>query len=271
MSRTTIRTDILAAALALLAAGPATAQTQEFVVPLSAPGQPAILDVNLNQGGLVVEAFDGDQIVIESRSPEPAAAVEKVDGMYRIPNNSIGLKIEERDNTVSISTDWNGDGIQLAVKVPRRTSIRAQVINGSDLVVSGVSGQHELKNINGSIEARGIRGSLVANSRNGGLTIEFLEIAPDTPMSFITWNGAVDVTFPPDLRATLKMQAGQGDIQTDFPVELRPSEPARTEQSNGKGYRVELNREVVATVGGGGAEMRFKTFNGSILIRKAGG
>ena len=146
-----------------------------------------------------------------------------------------------------------------------------QVINGDDLVVSGVSGEHELKNVNGSIEARGMRGSVIANSSNGSLTVELLEISADTPMSFVSWNGDVDVTFPADLRATLKMQAGQGEILTDFQVELQPSVQARTEEREGKGYRVELNREVTGTVGGGGPEMRFKTFNGDVLVRKAGG
>lgn len=249
---------------------PAKAQSQEFVVPVSAPGEPVTLDVQLNQGGLVVEGFDGDHIVVESRSEESDGEIEQVDGMFRIPNNSLGLTIEENNNTVTIGTDWTGSGVNLHVKVPRRTSLRVHVVNGEDLVVSGVSGKHELKNVNGSIEARGLRGSVVANSTNGDVLVELLEITPNAPMSFVSWNGDVDVTFPEDLKATLKMQAGQGDILTDFQVKLQPSPPARTEEKSGKGYRVELNREIVGTVGGGGPEMHFKTFNGDVLVRKHG-
>ena len=284
MSRT-IRFTLLAAALSLLAPGLSSAQGpttqsptaqspktqgQEFVVPLSAPDQPAILEVHLTQGGLAIEGFDGNQVVVESQPIESEDEIEEVDGMFRIPNTSVGLTIEEHDNTVSIGTSWTGSGVRLNVKVPRRTSLRVQVTNGDDLVVSGVSGEHELKNVNGSIEARDMSGSVVATATNGDLTVEFQEITKDTPMSFVSWNGDVDVTFPPSLQATLKLQAGQGEILTDFDLTLQASAPARTEEKRGKGYRVELNREVVGTVGGGGPEMRFKTFNGNVLVRKAG-
>lgn len=261
----------LAAALLLLAPSLSHAQSQEFVVPLSDPGQPAILEVNLSQGSLVIEGFDGNQVVVESRTVDTEEEIQEVGGMFRIPNDSVGLTIEEHRNTVSIGTDWSGSGVDLRVKVPRRTSLRVQVVNGNDLRVSGVSGTHELKNVNGSIEALEMRGSVVANSSNGSLKVTLLEISSDTPMSFVSWNGDVDVTFPASLKATLKMQAGQGDILTDFQVALQPSAPARTEETRGKGYRVELNREVIGTVGGGGPEMRFKTFNGNVVVRKAGG
>jgi DUF4097 and DUF4098 domain-containing protein YvlB len=266
-----IRFTLLAAALSLLVASPSNAQAEEFVVPLSAPDQPAILEVQLSQGGLVIEGFDGNQVVVESRPVESEDEIEEVDGMFRIPNNSVGLTIEEKDNTVSIGTDWTGSGVNLKVKVPRRTSLRVQITNGEDLVISGVSGEHELKNVNGSIEARDMSGSVVANASNGDLTVAFLEISKDTPMSFVSWNGDIDVTFPSSLQATLKLQAGQGDILTDFDVELQASAPARTEEKRGKGYRVELTREVTGTVGGGGPEMSFKTLNGDVLVRKAGG
>lgn len=273
MSRTTRfargAAALVAAAPWLLVPGLSQAQSQEFVVPLSAPDQPAILEVNLTQGGLVIEGFDGNQVIVESRPVDSKGEIEEVDGMFRIPNDSVGLTIEEDDNTVSIGTNWAGSGVDLYARVPRRTSLRVKVTNGKSLIVSGVSGEHELKNVNGSIEARDMRGSVVASASNGDLTISLLEISADTPMSFVTWNGTVDVTLPASLQATLKLQAGQGEILTDFQVSLLPSAPARTEESRGKGYRVELNREVIGTVGGGGPEMLFKTFNGNVLVRKA--
>lgn len=269
--QTIIKKTLVAILAAIAVTGGAAAQSEEFVVPLSAPDRPVTLEVGLSQGGLVIEGFDGNQVVVESRAIEDDEdEVERVDGMFRIPNNSVGLTIEEDDNTVTIDTDWSGNGVNLHVKVPRRTSLKVQIVNGEDLMVSGVSGEHELKNVNGSIEAKQMRGSVVASASNGDITIELLEISADTPMSFVSWNGDVDVTFPADLRATLKMQAGQGDILTDFQVQLQPTAPSRTQNERGKGYRVELNREIVGTVGGGGPEMRFKTFNGDVLVRKIG-
>ncbi len=263
----------MAASLAVIlwTATAAAAQVQEFVVPLSQPGQPVILEARLAQGGLTVEGFDGDQVVIESRSTDEDGAIEKVDGMFRIPNNSVGLVIEEDDNVVSLSTDWSGGEVLLHVQVPRQTSLRVQIMNGEDLVVSGVAGEHELKNVNGSIEARDMQGSVVATASNGDVLVEMVDLTDGAPMSFVSWNGDIDVTFPADLKATLKMQAGQGDILTDYEVALERTPAARSESKSGKGYRVEFNREITGTVGGGGAEIRLKTFNGDVIVRRQGG
>ena len=259
----------LASVLLALVGVASSAAEQEFVVPLSDPGRPARLEVALNQGSLTIEGYDGQQVIVRAGSEAVEAEIEKVDGMYRIPNTATGLTIEEEDNAVSISTDWSGSGLDLVIQVPRATSLDAQIINGEALVVRGVRGDHELKNVNGGIDGRGLSGSVVATASNGPVTIELIEIDPAKPMSFITWNGDVDVTFPPTLAATLRLQAGGGEILSDFPVELQPTS-ASTETSEGKGYRVSVNREVVGTVGGGGPDMRFKTFNGDILVRSGG-
>jgi DUF4097 and DUF4098 domain-containing protein YvlB len=85
-------------------------------------------------------------------------------------------------------------------------------------------------------------------------------------MSFITFNGDVDVTFPASFKADLKMSSMQGEILSDFQLELVPSQPKIDRGDNRFSFKVE--REVHARVGGGGPEIRLKTFNGDIQIRR---
>jgi hypothetical protein len=40
------------------------------------------------------------------------------------------------------------------------------------------------------------------------------------------------------------------------------------EQEGSGGYRVRMEKAVEGTIGGGGPELRFKTFNGDIVLRK---
>ena len=55
---------------------------------------------------------------------------------------------------------------------------------------------------------------------------------------------------------------------TDFDVQVQPREPV-VDRSEGSGsYRVRVEGEIYASVGGGGPQMRFKTFNGDIFIRR---
>lgn len=99
--------------------------------------------------------------------------------------------------------------------------------------------------------------------------VELLEVDADTPMSFSTFNGDVEVTLPAAVQASLFMQSGQGDVYTDFDVQLQPTQAKVTrEQEGGGSYRVRMEKAVEGSIGGGGPELRFKTFNGDIILRQ---
>jgi DUF4097 and DUF4098 domain-containing protein YvlB len=87
-------------------------------------------------------------------------------------------------------------------------------------------------------------------------------------MSFNTFNGDVDVTFPAKLAATLRVTSGQGEFYTDFDVTAQAQPPVVTQGSPNGRYEVRLERETVVVVGKGGPDIRFKTFNGNVMVRK---
>lgn len=241
---------------------------QRLTIPLTDPGRPVTLSASLFSGGMVLEGYDGNQIVIEVRRGEEQRSPERSGGMRVIPNRSLGLTVEEENNQVSISSDFTSKIDQILVKVPKKTSVSASTVQGGDLVVRGVEGEMELSNNNGSITATDIGGSVVAQSMNGDVKVTFTSIPSGKAMSFITFNGDVDVTFPGDLKADLRVSAGQGEIYTDFEFDLIPTEEELKSERSGKKYRVQLNQDVRARIRGGGPEMHFKTWNGDIFIRK---
>lgn len=286
-----IRTlDIAAAfaATALLAAfsSGAAAQTgQPFPVPLSDPGRPAILEVSLVQGSVSVMGYDGDEILVATgegpqriggerererdfelglRRDDDAASRE---GLRPIANTSMAFTVEERNNTVRVQNTSMRAG-SLEISVPRRTSVRARATNNGSVNVTGVTGEHELGNVNGSIMATDIAGSVVANTANGDIRVTFTDVAADGAMSFTTFNGEIDVTFPGDLAADLRITTNRGEILTDFDVEIEPQAPTVERDDAGDQYRVSVSQDVVAAIGGGGPEIRFKSFNGDVLIRR---
>ncbi len=89
-------------------------------------------------------------------------------------------------------------------------------------------------------------------------------------MSFSSFNGNVDVAFPADLGARVRIKAGQGEILSDFELALEAQAPILTRDENSDGTRFELESEVRGTIGAGGPELRFETYNGNVLIRKRG-
>jgi DUF4097 and DUF4098 domain-containing protein YvlB len=137
--------------------------------------------------------------------------------------------------------------------------VRLRTQNGGELLVEGTEGEIDATNINGSIHLINVSGAAVAHAQNGRIEAVFARVDPDKPMSFSSMNGRIDLTFPADLRANLKLRNRNGEVLTDFEVRLAPSGPTS------------LREKVVnAKVNGGGPEIQVSNFNGAIYIRKAG-
>lgn len=250
----------------------AVAAAQETIsVPLTDPSKPAWVKASLLSGSIRVEAYDGKDVLVAV-----ASEMEEVDerrperhnGLRRIPNASQGLTIEEKDNKVAISVkSWNRSAT-LELKVPRRTSLNLKTVNDGEIVVRGVEGELELGNTNGPIEATNVAGSVVAGALNDDIKVTFTAVTPGKAMSFTNMNGDIDVTFPASLKADLRMRSDMGEILTDFDFQPVTSTSRSQEGGDGKGFRLKIENEVHAKVGGGGAEIVFKNFNGDVLIRK---
>ncbi len=269
---------LLAAVASSVGAATPAAETvadpgHQLTVPLSNPGRPAVLNVSLTDGSLTVKGYDGNAVLVVAREHGRQVSDEDersaAGGLKRIPGTSLGVTAEEHDNTVSVGVDWTSRGVDLEISVPRQTSVHAATVNGGDLHVEGVSGEHELSNVNGAVVAAGIGGSAVVNNTNGDVKVSFSKVAAGEPMSFVTFNGDVEVTFPPGLAADWRIDSGRGEVLTDFDVDLEPQQPVVESGGSADRYRVRLARDTRAKVGGGGAEMRFKTVNGDIIIRRA--
>jgi hypothetical protein len=254
----------------VLFVGAAPLAAERMALPIANPGEPVRLEVSLPNGSIEVRGTDTDEVVVVfgaedelERGGEP----EKVNGMYRIPNRSFGLTAEAEGNTVEIQGGW-GEELVVQVEVPRRTSMTLHSVSGDSMTVRDVDGDVELNCINGDIEAIGIGGSVVAHSTNGDITVVLTRLGERKPMSFITFNGDIDVTFPPDFASDLRISSMQGEIYSDFELELLPTAPEVERDAETVRYRVE--REIRATVGGGGEETRFKTWNGDVFVRRVG-
>jgi hypothetical protein len=253
---------------ALAAVAPAAAE--RIVLPIADPGAPVQLEVSLPNGTLEVVGSDTREVIVvfgESDEAGRGGEPEKVDGMYRIPNRSFGLTAEAEGNRVEVGGGW-GEEVAVRIEVPRRTSMSLSSISGESLTVRGVEGDLEINCINGDIEARDVTGSVIAHSTNGDITVVLAGLGARKPMSFITFNGDIDVTFPSGFASDLRISSMQGEIYSDFELAIQPTEPKVDRGANSVRYRVE--REIRATVGGGGEETRFKTFNGDVFVRRGG-
>jgi hypothetical protein len=250
---------------------------EKIPIPLTDPNRPMFLKVGLISGGIVVKGYAGKEVIVEATTQpqdDEDRPEEKTAGKLKlIPNTSIGLTAEEEDNTVSVSTGLRGitRQIDLVIQVPAACSMKLSTVNGGDIEVENVNGDLEVNNTNGSITLKKIAGSAVAQTVNGEVKVEFTRVNADKAMSFSSLNGDVDVTFPASLKATVQLKSEQGEIYSDFDVLMQKTEARVDKNEKGKGkYRVTVEKAMRGTINGGGQEIQFNNFNGSIYIRKGG-
>ena len=264
--------------LAFLIASVAVSQptVEKISIPLSDPNRPVLLKVGLLSGGIVVKGHAGKEVIVEAKMPpedEDRGREKKAGTLKLIPNTSLGLTAEEEDNTVSISTGLRGSSrrIDLAIQVPTACSMKLSTVNDGDIEVENVSGDLEINNTNGSITLKQIAGSAVAQTLNGEVLVVFTKVTADKAMSFSSLNGDIDVTFPASFKGTMRLKSEQGDIFTDFDIQLDRGAARVDKNEKGKGkFRVRIEKIMRGTVNGGGPDIQFTNYNGNIYIRKGG-
>ena len=257
----------------------AEAQTAgEFTIPLSDPAKRGSLNAGLNTGSITVRGAARKDILvnyvqrIEKNQPysdcDDCEKAEDKGGLKKISSGTIGLEAGESSNQVRVSSkSWN-NAIDLTIEVPSGMDIKVKTYNDGDIVVSDIEGEVEINNYNGEITAKNITGSVVASTYNGDIKVAFAKVKQGTPMSFSTYNGNIDLTLPPDLKATLRMKTEGGQIYAGFDIALVKTGPVQKKEAASGAFKITIDDWVKGDVNGGGPEFTMKSYNGDILIRK---
>jgi hypothetical protein len=252
---------------------PAQGATSQATVTLSDPSRPGTVKVNLLFGSLTVKASSARQVVVTSRTRSDVRRHDRNEdatGLRRLGRPS-GLTAEEENNVVTVTAGGMSPAGDVEIQVPTRTNLQLTTVTGR-IAVEGVDGDIEVNSVNGSITLTDVSGAVVAHATNGKVLATLKQAAPQKPMSFTSLNGSVDVTLPPAVKATLKLRSDQGEVYTDFDVQIQQqaSTPTVTDsRARGGRYRVAIDNSIVGSVNGGGPEFELRTFNGNIYLRKA--
>ena len=160
--------------------------------------------------------------------------------------------------------------INLSLKVPKQdVKLKLNTINEGDIEVADINGELELNNVNGAITANGISGSVVATTINEDVKVVFVSVDPGAAMAFSSLNGNVDITFPADTKANLKLKSDMGEIYSDFDVAVEKSQRNVNRTAESGMYKLNIDDWVYGKINGGGPEFMMKNMQGDIYIRKA--
>jgi DUF4097 and DUF4098 domain-containing protein YvlB len=251
----------------------AEAGGDRVVYKLADPTHPAMVKAHLLNGSITVKGYEGNEVIVEAhaRGHEASEDSEASGGLRRIPQTATGLSVDAENNEVNVKVDSTQRTVDITITVPHRTSVSLHTVNDGNIVVSDIEGELDINDVNGTVTLNHIGGSAVAHALNGRILATFTRVDPQKAMAFSSLNGDIDVTFPPDVKANLTLRTDNGEIYSDFDIQLQSNAPEQiVEDDRGKGgkYRVRIDKTLHATLNGGGPEIQFKGFNGNIYIRK---
>lgn len=243
---------------------------ERVVVPARNSTHPRKVDVNLMGGSITVKGYGGKEVVVETRDgatrrrnrhdSDPSAS-----GMRRL-DFARGLSVEEENNVVTVRMS-NAQHADLIVSVPPDTSLVLRNLNG-EINVEGVKGEIDVNSHNGRITLTNVSGSVLANTMNGAMKVTMDAVDANKALSFSSMNGPIDVTLPASFKANVKLRTDHGEIYSDFEFKLAPGAITQQNDTRDGKFRVKLDRTITGTINGGGTEATFKTYNGTIYLRK---
>jgi hypothetical protein len=178
--------------------------------------------------------------------------------------------MHSRRNEDDDENDRHDVQVRFTVKVPAGVRLSAGTVNGemrvrdltSDVRASTVNGRVEVRNVGGPVRATTVNGGVDVSTRsgpvsastvNGDIDVTMTSLTRTDDMSFTSVNGSVRVETPANLNADVSLETMRGSISSDFPVTLS----GRFGPRNARG-----------TIGRGGQEIKMRTLNGSIELRK---
>jgi hypothetical protein len=239
-----------------------------ITIPFKDPNRPGTVEVRLFQGDVTVTPYGGRDVQVSSRSRRrrPSSNVD-MQGLRRLTGG--GFSVSEDNNVVSVRGD-SFDRVEVEIQVPAATNLKIQSELGGKLSVTGIEGDIEVTNLNGSVTLTDVSGSVVTHSTNGKVFVTMKNVTPQKPMAFTSVNGNVDVTLPATTKANLKLRTTNGDIYTDFDVQIATPQIRHVDTfPRGPHSRSDFERAITGTINGGGPDFELRTVNGNVYIRTA--
>jgi hypothetical protein len=270
MEKTMTRISMLLVLICVAAPSLAQDAPQIINVPISNPGQPVPLDISIMSARIEVIGEEREDAQFEVIVEQGSRKIITPSGTRDLKTGAYSLEFDEKDNHISVDTDWRADKVNVVVRIPRRADLEISTTNDGEIIVSNITGTLQLENTNGPITATNISGSVIAESVNRSIDVSFASIDKNSAMSFETINGDLTLGLPADAAVQLHIDSARGEILSDFEVDVLPSKPVVERRDDRGGVEVRVESVIIGNINGGGPVIKLKTLHGDINVRKSG-
>lgn len=247
---------------------------------------------NIN-GGIKVEGYDGEKIILEARKEVKAKTEERL----QKSRTELSIGIIDRHDTIVVyvkgacgafdnrgrrakkdngrwNYHWNNCEYDydfkydFTLKVPKNMNLYLSTINEGNVEVKDVSGSLVVNNVNGAISLSQIAGLAKVHTINGDVTLEYQDL-PKEASSYYTLNGDINAMFPKGLKADMTFKSFNGDFYTNIEkLEYKQAMVEKNETGKAGGLAYKVDSRSAISVGGGGVALDFETFNGDVFVKE---
>lgn len=231
---------------------PLTAQTVEYDIPLSKPGEMGTLQIDVYNASISVVTHKQDKVHL--RIVDKRILADK-----RIGSAEFLYDISEKNNIVRITnrTDRRIKGLALELSVPANFSAKLKTYFGSELMIKGLEGEVEAVGYHTRMKLENLQGSIVASTNQGPMEVILEALQPENTYFLSNYAKNLILQLPDDAACTLLMDNDFGKFSSDFPLALDLN----------KGANNPLNY-VRRKINNGGAEVRLVNYFGKILVER---
>ena len=209
---------------------------------------------------IILKTHDKNELLIKVFNLEPVP--EKAKGLKLVgvggeDNTDVGFNVVQSGNNLIVQDVRKSGGAE--IYLPKSQNVSVTNSWHGDISIEGFTGEVEANaNLNGGLKLIDLSGPVTAYSLNEGIRVEFKEINQNSPIVLTTTNGEIEVTLPANTAADMELSSWNGDIYTNFDLS-RPDK---------KGLKSISGRNVKGAINGGGVNIKLKSTNGNIYLRK---
>ncbi len=200
---------------------------------------------NVGDARYEVSVPRGSRLILEAVSGDVSATGSQGE----IEASSVSGNVDVSDGLRTVSAEAVSGDVHVA-RV--NGNLRAETVSGS-LRVENVSGNVEASSVSGDIRLIGIQSKDIRTETVSGDITYAGTIEPSGRYSLESHSGTLRLDIPRGAGAQFSVETFSGDLSTDFPITLPPSNRRRE-------GRVEF------TIGDGRARVTAQTFSGRIVI-----
>jgi arylamine N-acetyltransferase len=202
-------------------------------------------------GRVTITAGDADEVTVDAVRRAPRSRLDRIKlDVHRDGARSVVIDANRRERSWWEFSGNNVVETDLDIKVPRRTNLDVSVFS-APVTVERVEGTYKLNSFSARMTLNDAAGPVVAHSFSGSIQIHAKSLEGAQTIDVQTFSGSIDLRVPESTRAAVSFRSFSGRLDCEMPLTIRTG--------NRRALQGELG-------GGGSAELRFKTFSGSVRI-----